>query len=132
MKDSGKMILFGALIWLIMFALAMVIWPLYEMDQVLFKSIMVVTSTITGMFFIIKAFSKERENCRARGIRLGILWFAINILLDLIVLVALMGTPLMEYITGVGLRYLNIITMCAGAGILLNKIKTKEPELGKA
>ena len=52
----------------------------------------------------------------AAGLVLGLFWAALNWALDLAVLVGAMGSPLGEWVIGIGLRYLMIPIMAGAMG----------------
>ena len=116
-----KQILFGALVWLIPFLFSFLVWPLHTSMLSLFKTIMIICLTITVVFFIIIYFKKESSNYFMDGIILGIIWFVINIIFDLIVIVVLFKTPIVDYFIETGLRYLMMPIMSFGFGYILSK-----------
>lgn len=125
MNKIVKILLFGFLTWLIPFVIGVLIFPLQSSMISLFKSIMIITGAITGVFLIVKYFQKINDNYLKEGITIGIIWFIINIILDLIVLVGLFKTPILDYILDTGIRYLMIPIMTIGFGHIL-EYKTKK------
>ena len=63
---------------------------------------MIVVGAVAGAYLLIRAFQKLPPNF-ANGLRLGLLWFAINCALDLVVLVGALDVGFGEWITGIGL-----------------------------
>ncbi len=53
------------------------------------------------------------------GIMVGVIWFGINILLDLMVLIPMSGMLITDYVTQIGLRYLVIPAMSITVGATL-------------
>jgi hypothetical protein len=121
MKTTGRIWTYGLLIWIIGMAVATALWPLHASRLMLFKSLMVVTMTATGMFFTIRVFDSVPSGYIRTGIRAGLVWIVLNWTLDLIILVGLMKTPAGEYVMNVGLGYLAIPIMTIGCGILLER-----------
>ncbi len=120
MKKIPRIALFGSILWLICFAIGFIIWPLHESQFILFKTIMIVASCLTGIYLLSFYLKKIDNGFVKEGIIVGIIWFAINIILDLIVLVGYFKTPVAEYFIGIGLRYLNIPITSIGVGMILN------------
>ncbi len=126
MKRILKILLFGSLVWLILFIIGFLIFPLYQSQNLLFKTIMVIAGALVGMGMLILYYRKVESNFTLEGIWVGVIWLAVNIILDLIVLVGIFENPLGEYFIGTGLRYLNIPVMSIGVGLILDsKIATK-------
>ncbi len=121
MKTTGRIWLYGLLIWIIGMAVATALWPLHASRLPLFKSLLVVTMTAAGMFFTVRVFHSVRTDYVRTGIRTGLIWTVLNWALDLIVLVGLMKTPAGMYVMDVGLRYLAIPVITVGCGILLER-----------
>jgi hypothetical protein len=75
--------------------------------QPLFKSLMMVMFGGLGVVLLLVAFRRMRVSWQS-GLALGCYWLALNLLLDLIVLVPLVGMPIGLYFEDIGLRYLLI------------------------
>lgn len=119
MNKLLKQLLFGFLTWLIPFVFSFLIWPLHDSMLSLFKSIMIVSGAITGVVFIVIYFKKISSGYLRDGITIGFIWLAINIILDLIVLVGLFKTPTKDYFIDIGIRYLMIPAITIGFGYIL-------------
>lgn len=123
MKNYKKALLSGFLTWLIPFVIS---FFFYSKDGVLlihlatFKSIMYVTGIGSGMYLLVRYFQKEQGSLK-EGFRLGLLWFGMNIALDLLVLIPMSHMPVSDYFTQIGLSYLGIIPLSMGAGVLAKK-----------
>ena len=85
--------------------------------QPLFKSIMVVVGGASGTWLLVLAF-RQLIVTPATAFVLGCYWLAINLLLDLIVLVLLMKMPAGHYLSDIGLRYLLIPIISTGMGFV--------------
>ncbi len=119
MNKILKITLWGAILWLILFIVGFILWPLHESQFLLFKTIMVVSSALVGMVMLAMYFKKVDSNFLNEAILLGVIWLTVNWLLDLVVLVGMFKSPLGEYIIGIGLRYLNIPITSIGVGYIL-------------
>lgn len=90
MNKNIRSILYGFLAWLIPFVAAFFFY-LKEgglvIDIFLFKSIMIIVGAISGAFLLVFYFKRIHANYLMEGIIVGFTWFAINILLDLLVLI---------------------------------------------
>ncbi len=116
-----KMLILGLIVWTVPFLLGFLLFPLVDTNLMLFKTIMIVTGSLTGMICIIIYFRRIDFLYWKNGVILGIIWFSINFLLDIVFLVLMFQTPFVEYLFDTGLRYLNILIMALGAGWLLEK-----------
>ncbi|MBN1998706.1 hypothetical protein JW935_14195 [candidate division KSB1 bacterium] len=128
MKNLFKIILYAFWVWLIGFVAGVIVYPLHESNFLLFKSIMVVVGVLAGMLMLMVYFKKLEGDFFKLGIIVGIVWFIVNILLDLIVLVGFLKTPLGEYFVGIGIRYLAMPVMSIGVGWLLEKKRFLQAE----
>ena len=114
---------FGFLVWLIPFFVSFLIFPLHDNYRPLFESIMPVVLTITVMFFSIIYFKNIYKEFIKEGVIIGILWFVISLIIDLIMFIP--ETPMQmtftDYMMDIGLTYLIILTIPIGIGYLIEK-----------
>ena len=112
----------GLVIWLIPFVIA---FGFYDrsgqltISYDLFKSLMIVISSIAGCFMIVRYFRNIQKDFVREGWIVGIAWLLINWLLDASILIPMAKMPVKEYVTTIGIRYLQIPVICAAVGILL-------------
>lgn len=122
MKKYLRILLYGFLAWLIPFISAFFFYTRegkLNIDIFLFKTIMIIVGSITGAILLILYFKKIHADYLKEGILVGILWFVINILLDLLVLIPMSGMSISDYFTQIGLRYLMIPAMSIAIGAAL-------------
>jgi hypothetical protein len=111
MKKTLRLIGFGVLIWLIPFVIS---FGFYDANgnlttsYDLFKSCMIVISTLVGCYFLYRYFSSVVEHFAKEGAITGITWLLINLVLDFIILVPFAKMELKDYIVTIGIRYLQI------------------------
>jgi hypothetical protein len=122
--------LLGFMTWLVPFLASV---PFFDragqllISQPLFKSIMVVVGGLVGVALLAVAFRRIAAS-PASGLALGLYWLAINLVLDLIVLVALLKMPLVLYLYDIGLRYLLIPIIAVGMGAVAKGTPAGSPE----
>ncbi|WP_292463614.1 hypothetical protein [Methanolobus sp.] len=117
---------YGFLSWLIPFLTSFLFYTRegkLTIDIFLFKSIMIVVGSTTAAFLLISYFRNIGADYLKEGIILGLAWFSINILLDLVVLVPMSGMSLGNYFAQIGLRYMVIPAMCITIGATLKNKK---------
>ena len=122
MKAYARIIFFGLITWLIPFATAFFFYnPKGELrvDIFLFKSIMIIVGSISAAILLVAYFKRVTENYRNEGIRIGIFWFVLNILLDMVLLLPMSGMSLPDYFAQIGLRYIVIPVMTIMVGAAL-------------
>jgi uncharacterized membrane protein YpjA len=122
MKKYLKNILYGFLAWLVPFIVSFFFYTRegkLTIDIFLFKTIMIVVGSITGAFLLVSYFKKITVDYLKEGIIVGVVWFGINILLDLLVLIPMSGMSISNYFTQIGLRYLVIPAMSIAVGTTL-------------
>lgn len=117
----------GAVIWLVPF---MVSFGFFDstgkltITKELFKSIMIVASSLTGALMLYHYFKQTSRDYYFEGVAIGVAWLIINWLLDVAILVPMSGMSLQFYFESIGLGYLQIPVICMTAGLLL-QLKTK-------
>jgi hypothetical protein len=88
-------------------------------DVRFFKCVMVVVGTITGAILLVSYFKNIKSDYVKEGVVVGLIWFIVNILLDVVVLVQMFGMPLADYFMNVGLGYLAMPAMSIMVGAAL-------------
>ncbi len=119
-----KNIKLGFLSWLLPFALSFVFYkPSGELtvSYDLFKSLMIVFGSITGCFLLFRYFKFVAKDFIKQGVLVGISWFLINIVLDTLILLPMMGESFSNYFISIGLRYTVIPAISITMGYLLNR-----------
>ena len=86
-------------------------------ERPLFKSLMLVVGGVSGTWLLATAFRRIAPSWQT-GLMLGSYWFAINLALDLLVLVPFTKMPLALYVTDIGLRYLLIPIIATAMGVV--------------
>jgi hypothetical protein len=118
MVSFGKAVLFGFLIWLIAFVVAVAIFPIRESWRALFESIMPVVVAVATVTLAVRYVRNVRAAFLRECALLGALWFAINVLIDLpLMLTGPMKMTLVDYAADVGLTYLIIPVITIGIGL---------------
>ncbi len=118
MTSLRKAILFGFLIWLIAFVVALAIFPIRESWRSLFESIMAVVVGSATSAFAVLYFRRVQTGFLREGVAVGALWLAINVLIDLpLMLSRPINMPLVEYLADIGLTYLLIPAITIGIGM---------------
>lgn len=121
------------LTWLIPFLVAI---PFYgkngalAIDVNLFKSLMIVVSSLVGAILIIWVFRSVESDYTREAVITGIVWLIANWVLDLIVLVGMLGMNPGEWAASIGLRYLMIPVMVIMAGIVSDEVLAKSRKTG--
>lgn len=126
MNKYLKNIAYGFLSWLIPFVASLFFYTkegVLTIDVFLFKSIMIVVGSITAGFLLVSYFKSINSEYYKEGIVVGFTWFAINILLDLLILVQISGMSITDYFSQIGLRYIVIPVMTITIGAALNNKK---------
>ncbi|RQW80138.1 MAG: hypothetical protein EHM14_05980 [Methanothrix sp.] len=126
MKKYLKVGSFGFLLWLIPFAVSVLIFPLRAMQRPLFESIMPVVITTWTVFFCILYFMSIKEGFQKEGILIGVVWLCMSIIFDLMLFMeGPMKMPLLEYTEDIAITYLMIPAITIGFGYLLDYTKRK-------
>ena len=125
MNSLKKAVLYGFLIWLIVFAVSFLIFPLKDSNRPLFESIMPVIISINLVIFSGMYFKKVSSKYLKEGVLLGLIWFAVNIMIDLplFLLKSPMQTTFTGYMSDIGITYLIMPVFTSGIGLILEKKK---------
>ncbi|MBK9735680.1 MAG: hypothetical protein IPO92_12225 [Saprospiraceae bacterium] len=124
-----KTVILGFLSWLIPFVVSFLFFkPGGEIlvPYATFKSIIMVVGVISGCYLLFKFFSYIESDYVRNGLIVGVTWFVINILLDVIILIPMMKTSFADYFMSIGLSYFAIPAISIAFGYLL-KSKIKQP-----
>jgi hypothetical protein len=119
-----KNILFGFLSWLIPFAVSFLLVKPggeYIVPYATFKCIIMVVGTLTGCYLFFRYFKIVDGDYLRNGVIIGLSWFAINIILDTVILIPMMKSNFADYFITIGLGYLSIPAISITMGLLLEK-----------
>jgi len=77
---------------------------------------MIVVGSAFGASLLVLYFKKIEKNHLYEGITVGLAWFAINIILDLVVLLPMSEMSIGAYFAQIGMRYLIIPIISIAVG----------------
>lgn len=129
MNKYLKIGLFGLLTWLIPFVVGFLFYsPKGQLviNALVFKAIMIVVGSITGAVLLVVYFGKIDKNYLSEGIITGAAWFALNILLDLLILVPMSKMVVGTYFAQIGGQYLTIPTISIAMGLVAKTASEKK------
>jgi hypothetical protein len=122
------LVLYGFILWVVPFVVAVGIFPIRVSNRPLFETIMPVVLTIAVVLVSIVYFRSVEKNYLHAGIRLGLVTFAMSFLIDLLLFSwGPMKMPFVDYVGDIGLTYLIYPTVTVGIGFLLTR-KEGEPQ----
>jgi len=123
MRSIKKAVVYGFAVWVIPFAVAIMIFPIRISDRALFESIMPVVVTLCTVSFSILYLRNVRSSALTEGIMLGLVWFVISVAVDLLMFMpeGPMRMSPVDYMKDIGLTYLIIPTITIGFGYLAEK-----------
>lgn len=128
MNFTLKTILYGILVWLVPFIIAI---PFYSPEGALlvdvhfFKTIMILAGGVIGAVLLTRLFSEISDRYVRKGWMIGGIWLVINWFLDIGILLPLNGMDIPTYFGEIGLRYLMILIMSVMAGYITENIINK-------
>lgn len=109
MSNVRKAMLYGFLIWLFVFGVAFVIFPLREMWRPLFESIMPVAIVLATTAFAHLYLKEIQDRVIREAVIVGCVWFLISLIVDIpLMMTGPMQMPLVEYMADIGVTYLMI------------------------
>lgn len=119
MKKYFKNIFYGFLVWLIPFVTGFFFYTregTLTIDRYFFKTIMIAVGSISAAVLLISYFKNIDAEYLKEGILVGVIWFGISILLDVLILIPMSGMSISNYFTQIGLGYLAIPAMSLAVG----------------
>lgn len=119
-----KNLLLGFLSWLIPFAVSFLFYkPGGELvvPYATFKSTIMLVGVISGCYLLFRYFKFVDSDYIQHAVIIGWSWFALNIILDTVVLIPIMKTTFADYFMSIGLSYFSIPIISITMGYLLNK-----------
>ena len=119
MNKNLKMLVFGAIIWAVPWVLSIALSSLMKTDEIFYKSIIIVVAAFVWFLFAYIYFKSVDKNFIVEGITIGLLWFAISIVLDLILTVPFIDGGVAVFFKEIGLRYLTMPIMGLFIGMIL-------------
>jgi hypothetical protein len=130
MKSFKKALLYGFLIWLTVFVVAFMIFPIRESNRPFFESIMPVAISIATVFFSYSYFKNVEDHFLKEGFLLGVLFMLVNWIIDAVVMLS--PSPMQmspqAYFHDIGFTYLMILPITIGFGLVLKKLKSHNEE----
>ena len=120
MRRMGKVAITGFSIWVIVFAVASILFQLRDSERALFESVMPVALTLATATAAVLSFRGVSRNRLAEGLLLGVSWLIVNLVLDLLIFSqGPMQMSLAEYLKDIGLTYWLIPTITTSMGVAL-------------
>ena len=114
------MILFGLITWIVPFVTSFLFFNMetqqLSINELFFKSIMIVEGGLIGVFLLVHYFRKISDRFVKEGLIIGLCWFLINIVLDVVVLLPTSQMDFDTYFQQIGMRYLLIPIIGVGMG----------------
>ena len=122
----AKAIFLGILMWVIPFVTSFLFFDMNTkqliIDEHVFKSIMLLESSVLGVILIVYFFRSIKFSFFKEGLILGLLWFVINCLLDVILLLPMSKMALPVWFGQIGVRYLMAPIMGGAMGYMADKM----------
>lgn len=113
---------FGFLSWLVPFVASIFFYTkegTLLVDVFLFKSIMIVVGSLSASVLFVLYFKHLSSRFLKESVMLGITWFGINLLLDIVILLPMAKLNFADYFAQIGMRYLVIPVFAFTIGMLL-------------
>lgn len=111
MDQHTRLVLYGLVSWLVPFAASFALYSkqgVMLVDVQFFDSLMFVVGSLTAAVLLVSYFKHVRAGYAREGAVVGISWLAINLALDVLILLPMSKMSVMQYLTQVGLSYLVI------------------------
>lgn len=106
-----RLTLLGLLTWIVPFVVSFIFYDRtgnLNVSYGLFKCVMVVVSSFIGMYALAYHLRYISSKLFREAVIAGLTWFFINIFLDIIILIPMSGMSYGQYLTTIGIGYLQI------------------------
>ena len=129
MKNTRILLLYGFLLWLIPFVIAIGIFTVRESNRPLFESIMPVVLCLGAVVLSIAYFTRVENDLVRAGLIAGTVWLVMSVSLDLLLFMwGPMRMTLGAYMADIGLTYLIFPIVTTGMGwVLERRLSPSEP-----
>lgn len=129
MLAAMKIYWYGFILWLVPFASAFFMYDQngqLVVDIFLFKTAILLVSTITGCLLASKYLLNSSSNYFKTSISMGIIWVITSWVLDFLILLPISDMDLADYFIQIGFRYLIIPMYCVSMGYMLSEKLAKK------
>ena len=82
---------------------------------------MIVIGALTAVYLLVRIFKDIRQDHVRQGVNVGLIWLAVNWMLDFGILIPMSGMSFENYFMEIGLRYLVIPIVAIGMGMALEQ-----------
>lgn len=122
MKSFMKILVYGIILWLIVFAFSFLIYPLKKEGNPLFESLITIILVFITVLIAFTYFRTEQPAFSMNAVIVGCSWMVINILIDLpLFSYGPMKMSFTNYLEDIGITYFVIPIIVVGMGRLLDK-----------
>jgi hypothetical protein len=123
MTSMKRAVLYGLLLWLILFLVAFALFAIRTNARPLFESIMAVAVALATVLLAYRYFAHVTSGYLREGFLLGAVWMVINVLVDLPLMLSPspMQMTASEYLADIGLTYLLIPVVTTGIGAVVQR-----------
>jgi len=112
-----RVIGYGFAVWVIPFAVSVMLFTVRESHRALFESLITVIGVAVAVAASLLYFRDGAKADLRRGLWLGIAWAAMSMLLDLPIFLAVFHMALPDYLADVALTYLAFPTITVGTAL---------------
>lgn len=128
MRSPVTALVYGLLLWAVVFAVALFLFPVRLAERPLFESIMPVALTAGTVTGAVLYFRRVQRSFLREGVLLGVIWLVLQILPDALMFSrGPMQMSLADYVKDIGVAYLIIPCVTVGAGLCLHRFEPSSP-----
>jgi hypothetical protein len=129
MNQLFTKILYGILLWGLVYLASLPMLPLIKTDPFFFKTLIGFVFTVFAIVFTVLFFANVKENYLSEGISAGIIWMLISIAIDIVVFVyGKSNMSFSGYFKDIGLTYVAFPITTIGVGYLLERFQSRNPK----
>ena len=121
MKEWGKRIGFGIILWAVAYAASIPLLPLAQTDPSAFKSLVISVASVLSSIITVVYFLGIRANYLRESFVVAAVWLVVNWVLDFVALLPFTHQTLPQYFLEIGLSYIGFMAPIIAIGYLLEK-----------
>ncbi len=123
MRHPTRVVLYGIAIWLVVFGVSVLIYPLHDAQRPFFESIMPVTIALCVTPLAVDYLGRLDAGQAKAGLSVGGVWLLVNVVIDLPLFT--LGGPMWmapaDYVMDIGFTYLLIPIIVGAMGIVAQR-----------
>lgn len=118
-----RIVAYGLVVWLVPFAISLVLFGVREANRALFESLITVVGVAVAVVASVLFLRSVRDVRLVSGVAVGFSWAAISIAIDLPIFLFVFQMPLADYAADIALTYLAFPIIVGGIAAAMERAR---------